>query len=444
MKKINYKLLAEEVLEKASSKGADFSDVVIIGNVSKNIGCRLGKVEEIEQSETQILGLRTFIGEKNAITSTNNFNKESINETIDRVIEMTKLTPDDPLPGLANQTTTKIPELDLYDSKDLGADELKKLALDIENKSLEVEGINNSNGSSASQSKSSVYLATSEGFSNGYKKSNFSASCSVIAGNSSNMQTDYDFDSKVFFSDLRNSSDIGIKAAENTLSKCNPKKINTCKLDVVFHPRVARTLLAHFASLVNGSSIVRGSSFLKEKLNQKIFKNEINIIDNPNIIRGLSSKPFDDEGCSMEKISLIENGVLKNWILDTTTSKQLGMVSNSRASRGVSSAPTPSPTNMFIDNGSKSSKQILNEVNNGFYVTDLIGQGVNLITGDYSRGASGFKIENGEISFPINEVTIADNLNDMFKKMTVADDLEFLYSINTPTLAIEGMTIAGV
>ena len=444
MKKVNYKLLAEEIIEKASSKGVDFSDLVIIRNVSKNIGCRLGKVEEIEQSETQILGLRTFIGEKNAITSTNNFNKESINETIDRVIEMTKLTPDDPLPGLANHTTTKIPELDLYDSKDLSADELKKLALDIESISLAVEGINNSNGSSASQSKSSVYLATSKGFSNGYNKSNFSASCSVIAGNGSNMQTDYDFDSKVFFSDLRNSSDIGVKAAKNTLLKCNPKKIKTCQMDVVFHPRVARTLLAHFASLVNGSSIVRGSSLLKEKLNQKIFKSEINIIDDPNIIRGLSSKPFDDEGCSMEKIILIENGVLKNWILDTTTAKQLSMVSNSRASRGVSSPPTPSHTNMFIDNGSKSSKQLLNEVNNGFYVTELIGQGVNLITGDYSRGASGFKIENGEISFPINEVTIADNLNDMFNKMTVANDLEFLYSINTPTLVIEGMTVAGV
>ena len=444
MKKVNYKLLAEEIIEKASSKGVDFSDLVIIRNVSKNIGCRLGKVEEIEQSETQILGLRTFIGEKNAITSTNNFNKESINETIDRVIEMTKLTPDDPLPGLANQTTTKIPELDLYDSKDLSADELKKLALDIESISLGVEGINNSNGSSASQTKTSVYLATSEGFSNGYNKSNFSASCSVIAGNGSNMQTDYDFDSKVFFSDLRNSSDIGVKAAKNTLLKCNPKKIKTCQMDVVFHPRVARTLLAHFASLVNGSSIVRGSSLLKEKLNQKIFKSEINIIDDPNIIRGLSSKPFDDEGCSMEKIILIENGVLKNWILDTTTAKQLSMVSNSRASRGVSSPPTPSHTNMFIDNGSKSSKQLLNEVNNGFYVTELIGQGVNLITGDYSRGASGFKIENGEISFPINEVTIADNLNDMFNKMTVANDLEFLYSINTPTLVIEGMTVAGV
>ena len=444
MKKVNYKLLAEEIIEKASSKGVDFSDLVIIRNVSKNIGCRLGKVEEIEQSETQILGLRTFIGKKNAITSTNNFNKESINETIDRVIEMTKLTPDDPLPGLANQTTTKIPELDLYDSKDLSADELKKLALDIESISLGVEGINNSNGSSASQTKTSVYLATSEGFSNGYNKSNFSASCSVIAGNGSNMQTDYDFDSKVFFSDLRNSSDIGVKAAKNTLLKCNPKKIKTCQMDVVFHPRVARTLLAHFASLVNGSSIVRGSSLLKEKLNQKIFKSEINIIDDPNIIRGLSSKPFDDEGCSMEKIILIENGVLKNWILDTTTAKQLSMVSNSRASRGVSSPPTPSHTNMFIDNGSKSSKQLLNEVNNGFYVTELIGQGVNLITGDYSRGASGFKIENGEISFPINEVTIADNLNDMFNKMTVANDLEFLYSINTPTLVIEGMTVAGV
>ena len=444
MKKVNYKLLAEEIIEKASSKGADFSDVVIIRNVSKNIGCRLGKVEEIEQSEAQILGLRTFIGKKNAITSTNNFNRESINETIDRVIEMAKLTPDDPLPGLASQTVTKIPELDLYDSKDLSANELKKLALDIEDFSLAVKGINNSNGSSASQSKSSVYLATSEGFSNGYNKSNFSASCSVIAGNSSSMQTDYDFDSKVFFSDLRNSSDIGTKAAKNTILKCNPKKIKTCQMNVVFHPRVAKTLLAHFASLVNGSSIVRGSSFLKEKLNQKIFKNEINIIDNPNIIRGLSSKPFDDEGCSMEKISLVENGVLKNWILDTTTAKQLSMVSNSRASRGVSSPPTPSHTNMFIENGSKSSKQLLNEVDNGFYVTDLIGQGVNLITGDYSRGASGFKIENGEISFPINEVTIADNLNDMFNKMTIANDLEFLYSINTPTLAIEGMTVAGV
>ena len=258
------------------------------------------------------------------------------------------------------------------------------------------------------------------------------------------MQTDYDFDSKVFFNDLKRPSEIGKKAAENTLSKCNPKKIKTCKLDVVFHPRVARTILAHFASLVNGSSIVRGSSFLKEKLNHKIFHSEINIIDNPLIVRGLSSKPFDDEGCSMSKLSLVKDGVLKNWLLDTTTSKQLSMTSNSRASRGVSSPPTPSHTNLFIDNGNKSKEQILSEVNNGFYVTDLIGQGVNLITGDYSRGASGFKIENGKISFPINEVTIADNLNNMFKKILISNDLEFLYSINSPTLAIEGMTIAGV
>tara|TARA_B000000441_G_scaffold121842_1_gene97220 strand:- start:1004 stop:2338 length:1335 start_codon:yes stop_codon:yes gene_type:complete len=444
MKKENHQLLAEEVIEKSLLKGADFSDVVIFENTSRNISCRLGKIEEIEQSETQVLGLRTFIGKKNAITSTNNFNKDSISETIDRVIEMTKLTPEDPIPELAHETSTKIPDLDLYDTTDLNADRLKEIALDIENNSLEVKGINNSNGASTSQSKSSIYLATSAGFSNGYKKSNFSSSCSVIAGSDNNMQTDYDFDSKVFFSDLKRPSEIGKKAAENTLSKCNPKKIKTCKLDVVFHPRVARTILAHFASLVNGSSIVRGSSFLKEKLNHKIFHDEINIIDNPLIVRGLSSKPFDDEGCSMSELSLVKNGVLKNWLLDTTTSKQLSMTSNSRASRGVSSPPTPSHTNLFIDNGNKSTEQILSEVNNGFYVTDLIGQGVNLITGDYSRGASGFKIENGKISFPINEVTIADNLNNMFKKILISNDLEFLYSINSPTLAIEGMTIAGV
>ena len=261
MKKENNQLLAEEVIEKALIKGADFSDVVIFENTSRNISCRLGKIEEIEQSETQVLGLRTFIGKKNAITSTNNFNKDSISETIDRVIEMTKLTPEDPLPELAHETSTKIPDLDLYDATDLNAEKLKEIALDIENNSLEVKGINNSNGASTSQSKSSIYLATSAGFSNGYKKSNFSSSCSVIAGSDSNMQTDYDFDSKVFFSDLKRPSEIGKKAAENTLSKCNPKKIKTCKLNVVFHPRVARTILAHFASLVNGSSIVRGSSF---------------------------------------------------------------------------------------------------------------------------------------------------------------------------------------
>ena len=211
--------------------------------------------------------------------------------------------------------------------------------------------------------------------------------------------------------------------------KCNPKKIQTCITDIVFHPRVGRTLLGHFASLINGSSIVRGSSFLKDKLNKKVFKTGINIIDNPNLIRGLKSKPFDDEGCSMDVLNLVEGGFLKKWILDTTTSKQLNLKSNCRASRGISSPPIPSPTNLFIENGNKSKEQLLSEVNDGFYVTDLIGQGVNLITGDYSRGASGFKIENGKISYPINEVTIADNLNDMFEKMIISNDLEFLYPI---------------
>ena len=440
----DYRSLAEEIIKLSLSKGADSSDIVIAKNLSKNIGCRLGKIEEIEQSETKVLGLRTFIGNRNAIISTNDFSKNSINESIDRVISMTKLAPEDPLSKLANETAKIIPDLELFDTCDLNPDQLKDLALETENSALEVKGVTNSNGASSSQSKTSFHLSTSNGFSGGYKKSNFSISCSAIAGNELSMQTDYDYDSKVFFKDLKGTSLVGEQAAENTVSKCNPKKIKTCKSDVVFDPRVSKTLLSHISSLVNGSSIARGSSFLSEKMNAKIFGREINIIDNPSILKGLGSKPFDDEGCEMKSFNIIENGILRSWILDTTTSQQLGIKSNSRASRGMSSSPSPSPTNMFIENGTISKDEIINNIKDGFYVTDLIGQGVNLITGDYSRGAGGFKIENGKISFPINEVTIAGNLKDMFHRMIAANDLEFKYSLNSPTILIEGMTIAGI
>ena len=440
----NYKSLAEDIIQTSLSKGADFSDIVIAKNISKNVGCRLGNLEEIEQSETQILGLRTFIGKRNSIISTNNFSKDSISQSIDRVISMTKLAPEDSLISLANHTIKKIPDLDLFDNHDIELDELKDIALKTEDASLKTNGITNSNGASSSQSKTSFYLSTSNGFSSGYNKSNFSISCSSIAGDELKMQTDYDYDSKVFFKDLKKPSEIGQQAAENTISKCNPKKIKTCNSDIVFDPRVSRSLLAHFSSLINGTSIARGSSFLSEKMGNKIFNKEINIIDDPFIKRGMGSKPFDDEGCEMEKLNIVENGSLNSWILDTTTARQLGLESNNRASRGMSSPPSPSSTNMYIENGHNSVDDIINNITDGFYVTDLIGQGVNLITGDYSRGASGFKITKGKITFPINEVTIAGNLKNMFERMIVANDLKFKYAMNSPTILIEGMKIAGI
>ena len=440
----NYKSLAEDIIQTSLSKGADFSDIVIAKNISKNVGCRLGNLEEIEQSETQILGLRTFIGKRNSIISTNNFSKDSINQSIDRVISMTKLAPEDSLISLANHTIKKIPDLDLFDNHDIELDELKDIALKTEDASLKTNGITNSNGASSSQSKTSFYLSTSNGFSGGYNKSNFSISCSSIAGDELKMQTDYDYDSKVFFKDLKKPSEIGQQAAENTISKCNPKKIKTCNSDIVFDPRVSRSLLAHFSSLINGASIARGSSFLSEKMGNKIFNKEINIIDDPFIKRGMGSKPFDDEGCEMEKLNIVENGSLNSWILDTTTARQLGLKSNNRASRGMSSPPSPSSTNMYIENGHNSVDDIINNITDGFYVTDLIGQGVNLITGDYSRGAGGFKITKGKITFPINEVTIAGNLKNMFERMIVANDLKFKYAMNSPTILIEGMKIAGI
>ena len=262
----DYKSLADDIIKKSLSRGADFSDIVIAKNLSKNVGCRLGNLEEIEQSETQVLGLRTFIGERSAIISTNNFSRDSINESIERVINMTKLAPKDPMVSLASQTIDKIPDLDLFDSHDLKPDDLKDLALRTEEASLKIKGINNSNGASSSQSKNSFHLSTSNGFSGGYKKSNYSISCSSIAGDDLNMQTDYDYDSKVFFKDLKDELSIGEKAAKNTLAKCNPKKIKTCTSDIVFDPRVSRTILAHFSSLINGASIARGSSFLSEKM----------------------------------------------------------------------------------------------------------------------------------------------------------------------------------
>ena len=440
----NQKLLAHEALEKSLSKGADSADIVIARNLSKNIGCRLGKLEEVEQSETQILGLRTFIGNRNAIISTNNLSKESINESIERVIEMTKLAPEDSFVSLVKDTAENIQDLDLYDDYDLSSNQLKDLALEAENESLKSKKITNSNGASSSQSKTSVYLATTNGFSGGYKKSNFSISCSVIAGNTTDMQTDYDYDSKIHFKDLKDSYALGQKAAENAIAKCNPIKIKTCVSDIVFDPKVSRTIISHFSSLINGSSVVRGSSFLCKSMNKSIFNKGINIVDDPKILKGMASRPFDDEGCDMEKINIIEDGILKSWILDSTTAKQLNLKSNSRASRGMSSPPSPSSTNMFLENGSKSVDEIIRTISDGFYVTDLIGQGVNLITGDYSRGAAGFKIKDGKISFPISEVTIAGNLKDMFSRMIPANDLEFKYSINSPTIFIEGMTVAGI
>ncbi|PCI33452.1 MAG: modulator protein [Alphaproteobacteria bacterium] len=447
--------LSEQYLDKldylitaAKKAGADASDAIIYSGQSEAVSWRLGKLEEVERSESADLGLRVFIGKKQAIVSSSDISNGVLDLLVERVIDMAKNAPEDPYAGLADPDllalkAADIPELDLYDGTEKSADELRELARATEEIALEVEGITNSEGASASSSKGLIATANSNGFAQSYRSSNFSLSISVIAGADTTMERDYAYSSKRYFDDLRDAQAVGREAAEKTLARLGPRKAKTCKVPIIFDPRVSRTLLGHLAGAINGHGIARGTSFLKDKMNSQIFSDGISVVDDPHILRGPSSKPFDGEGCRNDKLNIIENGVLQCWTLDSSSARQLGLISNGRASRGTSSPPSPSSTNLYMAAGSLSPEELMADIKSGFYVTDLIGMGVNGITGDYSRGAGGFWIEDGKITYPVNEVTIAGNLKTMFMNMTAADDLVIKYGTDAPTLRIDGMMIAG-
>ena len=288
-----------------------------------------------------------------------------------------------------------------------------------------------------------MVLATSTGFRGAYLRSSQGISMTAIAGEGTGMERDYDFTSALHGADLASPASIGARAAERAIKRINPRKVETCKAPVVFEPRVAGTLLGHLAGAINGASIARKSSFLKDRLGQQLFDASVQIVDDPLMRRGLRSQPFDAEGVAVSKQAFIENGVLTSWILDCATARELGLATNAHAHRGVSSAPSPGAYNLYLAAGRVSPKELIADIRQGFYITDLIGSGVNGVTGDYSRGASGYWIENGEIAYPVAEVTIAGHLNDIFHSLIPANDLEFRYGVNSPTVRIEGLTIAG-
>lgn len=437
-----------DLITAAQKAGADACDAVIYAGQSESISWRLGKLEDVERSESTDLGLRVFIGQRQAIVSSSDMSPAIMDQLVERAIDMAKNAPEDPFTGLADPaqlalSPAEIPELDLYDDTLKSAEELKELARTIEESALDVSGVTNSEGASAQTSNGTIILANSNGFSGRYRSSHFSSSISVIVGKGATMERDYAYSSKRFFSDLKDPVAIGQEAAEKALRKLGPRKAKTCQVPVVFDPRVSRTLLGHLAGAINGQSIARGTSFLKSKMGQQIFSPGISVIDDPHIKRGPSSKPFDGEGCRNDRLDIISKGHLNCWIMDSASARQLGLTANGRASRGTSSPPSPSSTNLYIAPGALPPEELIADIKSGLYVTDLIGMGVNGITGDYSRGAGGFWIENGKITYPVNEITIASNLKDMFMNMTAADDLELKYGTDAPTLRIEGMTIAG-
>jgi len=437
--------LLSDLLDSAKSKGADAADSLLVEGTSSSLSCRLGSPEDLERSEGWDLGLRVLIGKRQAIVSSSDLSSDALAELVDRAVAMARAVPEDAYAGLADpdQLVTDIPDLDEFDPSEPSADQMIEMAQACEDAARAVDGITNSEGAEVSFGKSTVYLAGTNGFNGTRQGSRFSLGVSVVAGDGTMMERDYEYTSAVWLSDLEDPASIGTKAGENTIKRLNPRKVDSAQVPIVYAPRVASSLIGHFTSAINGQSVARGTTFLAEMMGKKVFGESIQIVDDPLRKRGLRSKPFDGEGVATQTRSIIDGGVLTTWILDLATSRQLGLETTGHASRGTGGPPSPSTTNVHMAAGSVSKDDLVGAIDNGFYVTELIGMGVNGVTGDYSRGAGGFWIENGEIAYPVNEITIAGNLKDMFKNITPANDLTFKYATNAPTLRVDGMTIAG-
>jgi PmbA protein len=437
--------LAERLVSAARKAGADAADAVAVRSVSLGVEVRDGALEESEHSESDDVGLRVFVGRRQAVVSTNDVGKADPAALAERAVAMAKVAPDDPYAGLADPAllARTIPDLDLMDPVVPEVARLEAMAREAEKAGLSVKGVSKSGGASASAGIGGMVLVTSGGFSGAYLGSSHSISMMAIAGEGTGMERDYDYSSAPHASDLETPEKIGRTAGERAVKRVNPKKVSTQRVPVLFDPRVAGSLVGHLASAINGASVARKTSFLREKMGEKLFASGIRIVDDPLRKRGLRSHPFDGEGVAVKPLALIDDGVLKTWILDTTTARELNLTTTGHAQRGVSSAPSPGPTNLHLEAGKLTQEQLIAETGNGLYVTDLIGSGVNLVTGDYSRGIAGFWIENGKLTYPVSEVTIAGHLFEMFRSLTPANDLVFRYGTNAPTLRVEGLTLAG-
>ncbi|MEA3535790.1 TldD/PmbA family protein [Rhizobium sp. CC-YZS058] len=434
---------AAELVDLARKAGADQADAVVVRGRSRSVSVRLGKVEGTESSESDDFSLRVFVGRRVASVSANpGFDLRMLAE---RAVAMAKASPEDPYAALADEArlARTIADLDLFDPTEVPTEALSEAALEAEAAALAVPGVTNSSGAGASAGMGGLVLVTSHGFSGAYMGTRFGRSVSAIAGEGTRMERDYDYDSTLFFADLRASAEIGRLAGERAAGRINPRQVDTQKnVTVVFDPRVARGFASHIASAINGAAVARKTTFLKDSMDKPVMKAGIRVTDTPQIRRGPSSRPFDGEGIAGEPLTVVEDGVLRHWLLSTSTARELGLETNGRGVRGGPSV-NPSSTNFALEPGEMSRDELIKGVGTGFYVTELIGHGLNMLTGEYSRGASGFWIENGEITYPVSEVTIASNLKQMFMAVTLADDIDRSFGTAAPTLAIEGMTLAG-
>lgn len=437
--------ILEDLLKRAKAKGAEAADCLLVRDVSLNVAQRLGTREKLERSEAQDLGLRVFVGKRQAIVSTSDLEPKTLDELAERAVAMARVVPEDEFCGLADpELLVKAPlALDLEDMTEPSEAELTGMIARAEDAARAVAGVTNSEGAEAGWGRVEVALAASNGFRGSYAGTHWGISVSVLAGEGTAMERDYDYASAVFGENLPAPEALGKSAGERAVRRLNPRKAATAKVPIVYDPRVANGLIGHFVGAINGAAIARGTSFLKDKMGQQTFARGIRIVDDPHRPRGLRSKPFDGEGVANRKRALIEDGVLTTWLLDCRSARQLGLTTTGHAARGTSSPPSPSSTNLYLEPGNVTPEDLMADIKQGLYVTELIGHGVNGVTGDYSRGAAGYWIENGKLTYPVSEVTVAGNLKDMFRNLTPANDLLFRYGTDSPTVRIEGMTLAG-
>jgi PmbA protein len=438
--------LGDQLVEAARHAGADAADAVAVRGISQSVEVREGSVEESERSEGDNVGLRVFVGRRQAVVSTNDLSGEGVNNLAERAVAMARVAPEDRFAGLAEPEllARDIPDLDLLDPELPNVEQLEQMARSAESAGLEVKGVSKSGGASASAGIGGMVLVTSSGFRAAYLGSSHNIGMQAIAGDGTAMERDYDYSSALHSADLESAEAIGRSAGERAVKRLNPRKVSTRRVPVLFDPRVAGSLLGHVAAAANGAAIARKTSFLQDKLGEQLFASAINIIDDPLRVRGLRSHPFDAEGIAGARRAIVADGTLTTWFLDCATARELGLRTTGHAKRGVSSTPSPGATNLHLEPGAVTRDALIADIAEGFYVTDLIGMGANIVTGDYSRGAAGFWIENGELTYPVSEVTIAGHLLEIFRTLTPANDLVFRYGVNAPTVRVEGLVVAGV
>ena len=433
-----------DLVARAARAGADAADAITVSNASSSVHVREGHIEDVSRSESEATGLRVFIGTRSASASTSDLSGAAMDALVERVVAMAREAPEDPYAGLAPEELLAkgdVPDIDGWDPVEPSPDALKARALEAEDAARAVAGVTKSNGAGAGASAATVAVATSHGFAGAYRSSGHSVSASVIAGEGATMQRDHDWHSARHLEDLEPAALIGRRAGERAVKRVGAVKVAPGVMPVLFDPRVASSLIGHLAAAISGSAIARKSSFLLGALGTQIFAPGVDIVDDPLRPRGLRSRAFDGEGLPVKRHKIVENGILTTWLAESASARQLGIAPTGHASRGVGGSPGAGPSNVSLSSGARRVTDMLADLDRVILVTELIGQGVNGVTGDYSRGAAGFLIEKGEIVGPVSEITVASNLKTMFATLEPASDLELRTGVDSPTLLIPAMTV---